>query len=413
MPERLEVAAGEPPGPPPRRGTDRHAPDQRGAGGSSTRTGPYHGGPLIRTVSLRLAVIAHHINPLRPPFAGGLEALTWALARWLAEQGHDVTVFAPPGSVVPGVTLRPLRLGHATSWRGRADVSMPPEGFLAAHHAYQSLMLELAADEDEFDLVHSHALHHLPVAMAGLLPMPLLLTLHTPPTPWLESALAMPGVRRTVRLSAVSRATAVMWEPVAAVDDVVPNGVDMGVWPAGPGGHAAVWCGRIVPEKAPHLAIAAAKAAGMALRLAGPIVDRDYFERAVRPHLGAGVVHVGHLAPPALADLVGRSRVAVVSPVWDEPFGLVAAEAMATGTPVAAFARGGLADVVGRAGGRLCRPDDVDALAAAMLEASALDRSAVRWHARARHGLDAMGHGYERLYRRIRYEADPLPAVPA
>ena len=87
---------------------------------------------------------------------------------------------------------------------------------------------------------------------------------------------------------------------------------------------------------------------------------------------------------------------------------MVAAEAMSAGTPVAAFARGGLTEVVDRSGGRLARPGDVAALAAAIGEAATLDRRAVRAHARERLGIDAMGRGYEALYSRVLEERESL-----
>ena len=90
-----------------------------------------------------------------------------------------------------------------------------------------------------------------------------------------------------------------------------------------------------------------------------------------------------------------------MTPVWEEPFGLVAAEAIASGTPVAAFARGGLTEVVGEGAGRLARPDDVDDLARAIRSAAALPRGSVRLHAEAELGIDAMGCRYEELYERI------------
>lgn len=351
---------------------------------------------------LRIALVAHHVAPISPPFGGGVESLTWYLARWLAERGHDVVLHAPPGSEVPGVELRELELAPRLSEAARADVSMPPDAFMSAHHAYQRLMLELAEDR-RIDLVHSHSLHYLPVAMASLLAAPMLLTLHTPPTPWLESALRAHRAAggNAPQLSAVSPATRALWADVVDVPDVVVNGVDLDAWPCGPGGDAAVWFGRIVPEKAPHLAIDAAREAGLALRLAGPVIDRAYFDAEVAPRLGDDAVHVGHLDHVALAELVGASRVALLTPVWDEPFGLAAAEAIACGTPVAGFARGGLPALVGEAGGRLVPGSSPAALAAAALEAASLPRPGVRAHAEAALGIEAMGRGYEALYERM------------
>lgn len=346
---------------------------------------------------MRLALIAHHVAPISPPFAGGVESFTWYLARWLARRGHDVVLFAPPGSDVPGAELRELELAPELSTAARNDVSMPPAAFLGAHHGYQQALLELSDDLSGFDLVHSHSLHYLPVAMAPLLPMPTLVTLHTPPTPWLESALrARP--HDVPRLSAVSRATARMWSGVARVDDVVENGVDLDAWAFGEGGRDAVWCGRMVPEKAPHLAIDAARRAGLALRLAGPIVDGQYWEREIAHRLGGDVAYAGHLGHDDLAALVRASRVAVLTPAWEEPFGLAAAEAIASGTPVAAFARGGLRAMVGRSAGRLAAPGDVGALTRAMVEACGLPRRGVRAHAERHLGIDRMGERYEELY---------------
>ena len=119
---------------------------------------------------------------------------------------------------------------------------------MATHHAYLRLMIELADDGEGFDLVHSHSLHYLPVSLAPLLPVPVLLTLHTPPTPWLESALrARRGAAPA--LAAVSRATAALVAPgVADVPHVVANGVDTARGRSGREAStrsgAAGWCAR-------------------------------------------------------------------------------------------------------------------------------------------------------------------------
>ena len=82
---------------------------------------------------MKVAVLAHHVAPIRPPFAGGVESMTWYLARWLAGRGHAVTMFAPPGSDVPGVTVRTLALEDVVGEAAARDVSMPAESFMAAH----------------------------------------------------------------------------------------------------------------------------------------------------------------------------------------------------------------------------------------------------------------------------------------
>jgi glycosyltransferase involved in cell wall biosynthesis len=132
--------------------------------------------------------------------------------------------------------------------------------------------------------------------------------------------------------------------------------------------------------------------------LAGPILDLDYFRAEVEPLLGPDATYAGHLAQDDLAALVGGSAVAVVTPAWDEPYGLVAAEALACGTPVAAYARGGLPEVLSPDTGRLAAGGDVDMLAAAITSALSLDRVQCRRHAEDELSLTRMVDRYEDLY---------------
>jgi glycosyltransferase involved in cell wall biosynthesis len=202
-----------------------------------------------------------------------------------------------------------------------------------------------------------------------------------------------------VTFAAVSAHTATAWSHL--IDDavVIHNGVDVSRWVPGSGGGGAVWFGRLVPEKGPHLAIDAAVRAGMPLRVAGPVSDRAYFEREIRPRLALpGVTYVGHRTQAELVRLVGEASVALVTPCWDEPYGLVVAEALACGTPVCAFARGALPELLDADCGRLVEPGDVEALAAALPDAAGLSRAAAREHAVRDCSLETMVDRYVELY---------------
>lgn len=356
--------------------------------------------------SLRIALVAGVRFPIAEPFAGGMEAHTWTLASLLTRRGHDVTVFAGKGSdpTIGRVELLD-DIGFRPSARARGDVSMPPEEFLREHHAYQRLMLRLA-DQHSFDVVQLNCLHYLPVAMADLLPRPPVLSLHTPPTPWLESALH--GGRRILPV-AVSPWTARAWASTLGSIPVIGNGVDLQRWVPGPGGPQAVWTGRLVPEKGAHLAIDAAAMAGVPLVLAGPASDPGYFDEQIAPRLGRGATWVGHLGHSDLVSIVGASAVAVVTPCWDEPFGLVIAESLAVGTPVAAFARGAVPDVLDAGSGSLAAPGDVAALAGSIRAAMSLDRSVVRARAEQTCDVQQMVDAYVDLYRGL---VSPPPAAP-
>ncbi|GAB36131.1 glycosyltransferase family 4 protein [Gordonia otitidis] len=344
---------------------------------------------------LRIAVIASSSYPITQPFAGGLEAHVWHLTRALSSAGHQVTLFAGPGSDEgPDTDMLHTNI-FEPSHAARADVSMPPEQVLREHHAYLSLMVDLAAHPERFDVIHNHSLHHLPVAMADAVATPMVTTLHTPPTPWLESAMTIADQTRCV---AVSQHTADAWSHILDAVPVIHNGVQVRDWAPGPGGEDAVWFGRLVPEKGVHLAIDAARRADIGLRIAGPISDLSYYADRVEPFLDERIRYVGHLDHHKLADLVGRSSVTLVSPVWDEPYGLVVAESLSCGTPVASFRRGGIPEIVGTQAGILVAPDDVDELAKAAIDAQRFDRKAVRDHAERHCSEEVMIEKYQDLY---------------
>lgn len=346
--------------------------------------------------ALRICLIASSRFPISEPFAGGLEAHTHALAGQLQARGHEVSVFAAPGSD-PALGVVELPVESFTPPPGeRHDTGITPESWLNEHHAYLGLMLDLTrTGSQRFDVIHNNSLHHLPIAMSSAIDVPMFTTLHTPPVPWLTSAVAYAASTST--FVAVSEFTAREWAGQVACR-TIRNGIDVDTWRPGPGGGPAVWSGRLVPEKAPHLAIDAARRAGMPLTLAGPSLDHEYFDREIRPRLGAGIEYAGHLTHHELRAVLGDASVAVVTPVWDEPYGLVAAEALACGTPVAAFARGALPEFVDETVGSLARPGSVEDLARAMLAAASRDRAHVRRVAEERCSIARMVDQYELLY---------------
>lgn len=345
---------------------------------------------------LRICLIASSRHPVAEPFAGGLEAHTHQLTTELLRRGHEVTLFAGPGSDAALTTHVLDAAPFVATDAARNDVAAWPTAWLSEHHAYLGLMLELMKTGGKrFDVIHNNSLHHLPVAMASAVPVPMVTTLHTPPLPWLESAMTF--VAGESRFAAVSNATAHAWSKTVP-STVVYNGIDTAGWAPGPGGGPAIWFGRIVPEKGTHHALRAALASGVAIDLAGPIGDAEYFEREVRPLLGHDARYLGHLSHRELVPIVGGASVAVMTPCWDEPYGLVAAEAMSCGTPVAGFARGALGELVPEVAGRLARPGDIADLARAILEARELDRAAVRAHAVRFCSVNTMTDAYESMY---------------
>jgi len=344
---------------------------------------------------MRIAVIAHLKYPIGEPFAGGLEMHTHMLASTLRDRGHDVTLFASTRSD-PALHHEAICDETALLETGTAEAT--DVTFFREHHAYLTLMSSLR--HRSFDIIHNNSLHYLPVTLADTIDVPMVTTLHTPPFCWLES-----GIRQcrdgNMRFVAISEAIRAMWSPIVTVDRVVENGVDLARFPfrAAPDPEPyLVWYGRIVPEKGLDFAIRAAQRLGMELRIAGPISDREWFETQIAPALGDGVVYVGHLDHGALARLIGGARAFLCTPRWEEPYGLVVAEALSCGTPVAAFARGAIPSIVDETSGVLAVSDDEASLADAVRRAMRLDRADCRRRAERHCDASGMIDGYEMLY---------------
>ena len=347
---------------------------------------------------MRIAIIAHLKHRIGEPFAGGLETHTHLLARGLRRRGHQVTVFASDGSDL-SIGVEPICSETSILKVGLSEAT--DVAFFQEHHAYLNLMVELRTRG--FDVIHNNSLHYLPVAMADAVATPMLTTLHTPPFCWLESGIRLCRSSRSTFV-AVSDALRSQWASIAPIQGVVLNGIDLDRFAFRKTPSAdpyLAWSGRIVPEKGLHLAIDAAKRVGMTLRIAGPIADRDYFDREIRPRLGQGAVHLGHLDHNDLADVIGGARVLLFTPCWEEPYGLVAAEALACGTPVAAFARGAIAEVLDESCGVLAAPNDAEALAEAAVKAQRLHRQDCRRRAERHCDVEVMIDAYERIYERM------------
>lgn len=355
---------------------------------------------------LRVLVIAPLRFPIRQPHAGGLESAVWNEVRTLRARGHEVTLIAVEGSDFldggPAELAMPT-LGWPEGARS-TDSHYPPDYLAQSVPALDRALDLVARAPHRYDVISNHCLHGLPLARAGELGIPMLSTLHTPVDEDLVAAHAASTGTRS-RFVAVSEHTRSEWARAGITATVLANGIDAEAWPRGDGGAGLVWFGRLVPEKAPHLAIAAARALGLPLTLAGRTGDQAYADEHVLPHLGEDVRHVGLLAQPDLASLLGRSACALVTPAWEEPFGLVGPEALMCGTPVAAFAVGGLTEIARQATGMTTVPaGDVAALAAAagdLVARTAAEpdlRARVRATARRQFSLDARVDALERVF---------------
>jgi glycosyltransferase involved in cell wall biosynthesis len=343
---------------------------------------------------MKIGIIAHLKHAIRDPFAGGLEMHTFSLCKLLRRHGHTVTLFAAAGSANDlglEAICNPIATDHESS----------DKQFRQEHRLYFDLMQKLR--ERDFDVIHNNSLHYLPLALAGCLPMPMVTVLHTPPFWEMEGSIRHSKSQNS-SFVAVSATIRDMWATITSIDRVIYNGIDLKKFrcePAPAGNAYVVWSGRIVPEKGLHLAILAARQAGLTIRVAGPISDQGYFERDVRPLLNDRVIYAGHLNHFELADLIGGARALFFTPLWEEPYGLVLAEALACGTPVASFRRGAVAEILDETCGIIVPPNDVAALAQAAHDVQLLSRSDCRKRAEAIADAESMVAEYENFYRQL------------
>ena len=324
---------------------------------------------------------------------GGAQAVVADLARGLAARGHAVTVLAPRGSRIAGVTV--VDLGIAAD--PGAALRPGAEGRSSRMARAFALVSEWVAGAAA-DVVHGHAFD-VP-AFARLRGRRVIHTLHLPP---FDAAITAAVRTSAATLATVSESCRDAWRAAGVgVAELLPNGIDLGRVPAGDGsGGYLAFAGRMSPEKGADIACRIARRLGLALRLAGPRYDERYFRMQVQPLLGGDLTYAGPLERAALWRLLGGASATVLPVRWDEPFGMVALESIACGTPVAAFRRGGLIEIVaeGRSG-CLAAADDEEALARAIGIARGLARGACRTDA-SRHDIGRMLEAHEDLYRRV------------
>jgi glycosyltransferase involved in cell wall biosynthesis len=253
-----------------------------------------------------------------------------------------------------------------------------------------------------YDLVHSHGFDPPALRRSRAGRTPVIHTVHLPPEPEAAEALREgQGASDPAIVVGVSVAQARAWAPLVTFDRVIRNGVpvDLIPWSDQPG-DGLVFAGRLSAEKGAAVAIEIAQLAGERIELYGAAYDESYARDLRRLHEGdPGVTFHEPLPRADLWRRLASARAVLCPSDWDEPFGLVAAEAQASGTPVVAFARGGLTEIIDDAvTGFLVEPGNVAGAVAAVRSVAKLDRRRCRQHAVDDLDLEACLAGYEALY---------------
>ena len=338
---------------------------------------------------MRIAQIAPLYESVPPRLYGGTERVVAHLSDELVRRGHDVTLFASGDSQ----TLATLVSCRDVALRlDNEDVSWD----LPAH---LSMLTEVRRRADEFDILHFHLdCHHFPIF--NDIADRTLTTLHgRQDVKDLPRLYALYPDYPLISISYSQRRPLPDLHWVRTIHHGYPNEL-YSFSPEAKGGYLA-FLGRIAPEKGVDKAIAIAARAGIPLRIAAKVdfADRGYFENVIEPLLkhATNVEFIGEINDTQKSDFLGNA-IGLLFPIdWPEPFGLVMIEAMACGTPVIAFNRGSVAEVI-----EDCITgfvvDSVDEAATAVGRLSSLNRAEVRAAFERRFAVEVMAAGYEAAY---------------
>jgi glycosyltransferase involved in cell wall biosynthesis len=349
------------------------------------------------------------VTAIREPQRGGSQAFVSDLARGLTGRGHEVHVYAASGSEIPGVEVIDTGVDPESLAGTLYRAFEPAEGepaaaaSAAAESAFTTAYATMQAIR--YDVIHNHAFDAPAVRLATALQAPVVHTLHLPPDKAVAAAVREVARRgRPPAVAAVSAFQANAWRSIVLVEAILPPYPPTSViqW-SGTAGKGALFAGRLSPEKGAAEAIDIARAAGVPIDVYGDAYDAGYSREQIDPRRAWPDVTVHDAVPRArLWEAMARAAVVLYPARWDEPFGLAAAEAQACGTPVVAFSRGGLGEViVDGVTGFLVAPDDARAAAEAVPKAAGISRPACREHAEGQLDIELSLDAHERLYRRV------------
>lgn len=354
---------------------------------------------------LRIAtmVTGHFTTPPPPGVVYAPMDIAVGVAEGLVARGHSVDFYAPRGSELSGARIAsdglvPLKQ-DGDVLKGPAVGGAEQAKLFNLWDQYLLAKMFKAAEEGAYDLLYVHpADRALPLALSHP-DVQTVYTLHDPIYPWRAEVFRMfksPN-QHFVSISDSQRKPA----PDLNYAATVYNGIDLDVFPfSADHDDYLLFVGRLNPQKGVAEAVEAARKTGEKLLIVGPPVTGEYWEKRIAPYLNERIKYEGHVPREKLAQYYQRAKAVLVPIMWEEPFGLVMTEAMASGAPVIAFRRGSVPEVVvdGKTGFIV---DTVEEMAGAIKKINSIDRRACRARVEAKFGIKQMVDGYEEVFLRL------------
>ena len=333
---------------------------------------------------MRIAVLSPVSWRTPPRHYGPWESVVSLLTEELVRLGVDVTLFATGDSQTSGKLVAVCPRPYSE------DQSVDPK---VAECLHISEVFERSAD---YDLIHNH-FDFLPLTYSRLVETPVVTTIHG-----FSSSAIIPVYRKYNARSHYVAISEADKSPELDYIATIHHGIDVAEFPfCADRGKYLLFFGRIHPDKGVHEAIQVAQRVGMRLVIAGIIQDQSYFATQVEPHInGQTVEYLGSVGPDQRAQVLGNALALLHLIRFNEPFGLSMVEAMACGTPVIAFARGSIPEVIvhGETG---YIADDIDDAVHAVAQVQSIDRSACRKDVERRFSHTRMARDYAGVYERI------------
>jgi glycosyltransferase involved in cell wall biosynthesis len=348
---------------------------------------------------MKIAQVAPVWESVPPKLYGGTERIVSYLTEELVRMGHEVTLFASgdsrTGAQLEAVCPRALRLNTGIFNRDASMVMLQERSL---------------GSTGEFDIIHSH-LDFLGFPLARRSFRPVVTTLHGRlDLPELEPVFREYAEMPLVSISDAQRRPMSWANWQTTIHHGLPR--DLYSFHAEPEGYLA-FLGRISPEKRPDHAIQLAKQTGLPLRIAAKVdpADREYYRSEIESMLDHPLIEfIGEISDEEKNEFVGNALALVCPYDWPEPFGLVLIEALACGTPVLAYRRGSIPEIIedGETG-FVCEslPEMVESIG----RIKTIDRRHCRAAFEERFTADRMAHDYVTLYERV-LDAHAVPAGP-
>lgn len=363
---------------------------------------------------MKIALVSTIHNQITPSSIGGIEVFNYNLAKELAERGHELVVFASSDSEVPGklYSVCPKALFHTDIDPNEAQV-MRKLIYLENHYYIKALEY---IKQNNFDIIHHSHTSFLPMYLAYRFQIPQILTIHMTANSNITLNQDLTEIfhnQGEIGLISISKRQEEILKDLIFFKNIY-NGIDLDnfTFNEKPQNYFA-WMGRIAPNKGMKESVEIALEADVKLKLAGNIgvgkVVTDYFNSIKPSFKNKNIEFLGRADSKLRNKLLNNARGLLFPIQWEEPFGLVMIETMACGTPVVAFNRGSVPEIVkdGETG-FICPAGDIDAMVKAVKKIYEMPedqykkmRLACRKHVEEKFTVEKMVDGYEGVYEKV------------